>query len=160
MSVRTVPPGGEIPTFSEALPKKTKDAEVRERVYRAVSNEVREILAKTPMHRLNKGVGQKITEAITEILFTAAIKEGYFRFSDGFGSFRVARLKRVTQAKPLPGGGTVQLSPNRMKLRYEPGAAVREALGMPPQTTYVRRFERRSKLSAKTRALLDGASET
>lgn len=149
----------EPPVFSEAVPKKTVDAEVRERVYRAVSNEVREILTKTPMHRLNKAVGQKIVEAVTEILFTAAIKEGYFRFSDGYGSLRVARLKRETAPKPLPGGGTVQMSPNRMKLRYEAGAAVRDALGMPPQTTYVRRFERRSKLSEKTRLLLDGDPE-
>lgn len=150
----------EPPVFSEAVPvKKTKDAEVRERVYRAVSNEVRDILTKTPMLRLNKAVGQKIVEAVTEILFTAAIKEGYYRFSDGFGSLRVARLKRQTQPKPLPMGGEVRMSPNRMKLRYESGAAVREALGMPPQTSYVRRFERRSRLSEKTRRLLEGESE-
>lgn len=147
----------EPPVFSESVPKPKRDPAVRDRVYRAVSNQVREILAETPLVRVNKDVGQRIFEAVVEILFVALLQESYLRFPGGFGSFRVARLKRLTAPKALPNGaGTMQLQPHRMKLRYEAGATVREALGMPPQTSHVRKFDRRSKLSDKTRALLTG----
>ena len=106
--------------------------------------------------RLNTQLGRKVLAGITEIIFTAALKDGYFRFPDGFGSFSVQRLTPNPKPKRLPTGDIVPMPPNRVKFKYEDGAAVREALGLSKKTNYVRRYKRESRLSKKTLSMLRG----
>lgn len=142
-----------LPQFSEeATPT---DEQLRERFYRAVSNATRE--AMTGRTKYSKEAGKIIFEAITELIFAQAVKAGYFRFPNGYGSLKVQRLKLDPQPKRLPTGEMVEMPTGRVKLRYEEGAAIREALGMPPHTNYKRRFNRQSKLSKKTVDLLSGS---
>jgi hypothetical protein len=144
----------ELPTLSDAPP--LPDEIVRERVYRAISSEIKKLTGGKPVQRLSKELGRDVLEAVTEIVFAVALREGYFRFPNGYGSLKVQRLKRDPQPKRLPTGEIVDMPPNRVKLRYEEGAAVRESLGQPPKTSYRRRYDRRSKLSNQSRDLLDG----
>lgn len=139
------------PQSFESVP----DDESRDRLYRAISSEVVELVrGKVP--RVGREMGRDVLERVTEIIFTALLRDGYFRFPSGYGSLKVQRLKRHPQPKRLPTGEVVELPSNRVKLRYEEGAAVREALGLPPKTNYKRRFSRESVLSARSKGYLDG----
>lgn len=161
----------------------------RDRVYLAVSNHINELTAeyvkdaverykarleaageegaeaggaiKGPPEKihLNAQLGKEILAGITEIIFTAALNEGYFRFPDGFGSFRVQRLTENPRPKRLPTGQVIPMPPNRVKFKYEDGAAVREALGLSKKTNYVRRYQRESRLSPRTKVLLTESRE-
>jgi hypothetical protein len=142
-----------IPTPSEVR----KDEEIREGIYRAASQAMRELTDGKGIPRISKELGRDIIEVITEIIFASALKEGYFRFPNGYGSLKVQRLKRNPQPKRLPTGEMVTMSSKRVRMRYEEGAAVRESLGMPPKTNYKRKYDRRSKLSERTLELLTGA---
>lgn len=136
--------------------KKRTDEEIREGLYRAVSQAVRELTDGKAIPRISKELGKDIVEVVTEAIFTSALDEGYFRFPNGYGSLKVQRLKRNPKPKRLPTGEIVTMSPNRVRLRYEEGAAVRERLGMPPKTNYERKYERRPKLSDRALDLLGG----
>ncbi len=171
--------GKPLPAFSD--PPITPEAARRDRVYLAVSNHINELTSdyvkkaikrykarlaaaakgagpapKGPPEKLhlNGHIGKEILAGITEILFTAALRDGYFRFPDGYGSFRVQRLTENPKPKRLPTGEVIDMPPNRVKFKYEDGAAVREALGLSKKTNYVRLYERESRLSKKTKALL------
>lgn len=91
--------------------------------------------------------GREILEAVVEICLRSAMAEGYFRLPNGFGSFRLQQLKNTV--KRMPGGRLVALTDRRSRLRYEEGAAVRELIGMPPKTSYRRKYARESKLSSR-----------
>jgi hypothetical protein len=153
------------------------EAARRDRVYKAVADHVSELvdarvrdvverqmasLAAAPEGEpvpdvrvtLDLPTGKAILAGITEIIFTAALREGYFRFPDGYGSFRVQRLTANPRPKRLPTGVTVKMPTNRVKFKYEDGAAVREALGLSKKTNYVRRYDRESRLSEHTKELL------
>lgn len=104
--------------------------------------------------RRNLQAGRDILAGLTEILFTAAIRDGYLRFPNGYGSFKVVRSGSGVP-KRLPTGKLIAMSPDRVRFRYEEGAAVREALGLAPKTSYVRRFQRELTVSKDTQALLD-----
>lgn len=144
--------------MSVPVPSKPRlsDEAIRTRIFRAVSQQVRELTDGRPITRISKELGREIVEAVTEIIFTAALEHGYFRFPGGYGSLKVARLKQNPRPKRLPTGEVVTMRPNRIKVRYEEGAVVREELGMPPKTNYQRRYRRRSKLSKRTLDLLAG----
>lgn len=143
----------QLPQFSETI--KPTDEELRERFYKALSNTAREIFA--DKRKYSKETGRLLLEQVVELIFAQAIQSGYFRFPNGYGSLKVQRLKRNPQMKRLPDGRMVPMPHTRTKLRYEEGAAVREGLGMPPQTNYKRRFNRQSKLTKKTKDLLNGS---
>jgi hypothetical protein len=104
---------------------------------------------------LNASLGKAILAGVTEIMFTAAMNASYFRFPDGFGSFRVQRLTKEPKAKRLPTGQMIEMPTQRIKFRYEDGAAVREKLNLTRKTNYVRRYNRVSRLSKRTQELLD-----
>jgi nucleoid DNA-binding protein len=176
-----------VPVLIE--PDTVSEESRRDRVYLAVSNHVNELTAeyvkdaveryrarlaeagedpeaterivKGPSERihLNAQLGKEILAGITEIVFTAALREGYFRFPDGFGSFRVQRLTENPKPKRLPTGQIIPMPPNRVKFKYEDGAAVREALGLSKKTNYVRRYQRESRLSGRTKELLTESRE-
>lgn len=142
-----------LPTFSEN-PVELPDEEVRERLYLAIAAHVIEVVKDKPNLRIGHELGRVILEGVTEALFKTAITHGYMRFPGGYGSMKVQRLKRDAQLKRLPTGEMVPMPPNRVRLRYEEGAAVREALGMPRKTSYVRQFRREDALPEKALALL------
>lgn len=148
---------GQAQPVSSKLDPRLSDEAIREHVFRAISNEARELTGGRPIQRVSKELGRDLLEAVTEIIFTATMAHGYFRFPNGYGSLKVARLKRNPKPKRLPTGAVVPISGSRVKLRYEEGAAVREELGMTPKTNYQRRYRRRSKLSKKTIELLAGS---
>jgi len=52
------------------------------------------------------------------------------------------------------------MAANRVKFKYEDGAAVREVLGLSKKTNYVRRHLRKSRLSPRTQELLQARRET
>lgn len=172
---------------SDDLPTPTTEEARRDRVYKAISNHINEITAKYvkaavdryrarldamsaeeraallkgPPEKLNLNLrlGKDVLAGITEIVFTAAMQDGYFRFPDGYGSFRVQRLTSDPKPKRLPTGDIIQMPSNRVKFKYEDGAAIREALGLSRKTNYIRRYKRESRLSEKTRHLLTEDTE-
>jgi hypothetical protein len=124
-------------------------AEIRERVYKAIAVHVAEL--RDGATEKTTAFGRDVLDAVIEIVVRTAIKEGYFRLPGGFGSFRSQSLK--SSLKRLPTGEVIELSPNRMRLRYEEGAAVRELLGMPYKTSYRRKQTRRSKLTKQAASI-------
>lgn len=150
---------GLVPSDPDALIPGNDDAEVRAKVYLAIVNHVRELTQGKPITRVSYLLGRNILVGVTEIIMSTALREGYFRLPEGYGSLRVKRLKPNPKPKRLPNGDMIMLPPNRSKLEYEDGAAVREYLKMPPKTSYRRRFQRESALSDKTQGLL-GLSST
>ena len=143
-----------IPESSE--PVRLNDEEVREQVYKALAEEVKSIFGEHAP-RVNKDHVRDLLDSVTEIIFRVARKEGYFRFPKGYGSLKVVRLKPNPKPKRLPTGEMVPMPKDRVKLRYEEGAAVLEMLGSPPKTSFKRRFQRQSALAESTRKILDGS---
>lgn len=164
------PPPSDTPLVSEEVR--------RERVYRAISNHVAELTeayvaravaryqarlieqgdeaTQAPDGRLHlsRKFGREVLVGLTEIIFTAALKDGYFRFPEGYGSFRVQTLTANPKPKRLPTGEVIPMAPHRVKFKYEDGAAVRDQLGLAKKTNYKRRFQRESRLSIRTQGLL------
>lgn len=132
------------------------DDETRARLYRAISNHVRDLTGGQAIPRMSKELGKHILEGVAEIVFTIAAREGYVRLPGGYGSLRVKRLKPDPKPKRLPTGRVIKLQSNRSKLVYEDGAAVRDLLGLTPKTNYQRVFQRESVLTEKTRRVLTG----
>lgn len=141
-----------------ATPK--SDEEVREQTHKAIAAAVTEILNKGTAARVSNQLGRSVLEAVTEVIFTVAMRQGYFRFPDGYGSLKVQRLKADPKLKRLPTGEMVPMPTKRVRLRYEEGAAVREALGLPPKTNYVRRYRRGTRLGPRAQDILTGPGET
>lgn len=110
--------------------------------------------AALPTLTLDQTMGKDLLAGITEIIFTAALRDGYFRFPDGYGSFRVQRLTENPKPKRLPTGDVVPMPANRVKFKYEDGAAVREVLGLSKKTNYIRRHPRGTRLADHTKELL------
>jgi hypothetical protein len=174
----------EVPTSLPDPVEPVSEAARRDRVYRAVADHVSTLTAtyvEAAMERYRErlatveegqtvlppseklpveiGLGKELLAGITEIIFTAALRDGYFRFPDGFGSFRVQRLTEKPKPKRLPTGQLIAMPPNRVKFKYEDGAAVREALGLSRKTNYVRRYTRQSRLTERTTELLTRREE-
>lgn len=148
----------QLPQFSETTKPDLTDEEIRERVDLAISAHVADLVKDREVVRPGRELGRAIFEGITEIIFKVAVEYGYVRFPQGHGSLKVHRLKRNAQPKRLPTGKMVTMSPNRVRVKYEEGAAVREALGMPRKTSYVRQFDRESALSDRVIRILDNGS--
>jgi len=140
-----------LPEFSEA--ELTDDA-IRDRMYLALAAQVIELVKDKTQLRVTRELGKDVLEGVTEIVFNVAIKHGYVRLPGGHGSLSLQRLKRDAKPKRLPTGEMVTMGANRVRLRYEEGAAVREALGMPRKTSYKRQFARESVLSDRAQTIL------
>jgi hypothetical protein len=120
----------------------------------AAGNDPEKVKGPQERPHLNAPFGRAVLAGVTEIIFTAAMRQSYFRFPDGYGSFRVQRLRANPKPKRLPTGVVVEMPPDRVKFKYEDGAAVREVLNLSKKTNYVRRYIRQSKLSPRTQELL------
>lgn len=124
------------------------DTEIRLRVYRAIAAHVRETTGGVvSMQGEGLSLGCDILNAVVEIIFRTAIKEGYFKLPAGFGSLKVQELRGTV--KKLPTGQLLTLSANRSRLRFTEGTAVKDLLGMPYKWTSRKAYLRKSKLSAK-----------
>lgn len=145
-----------LPVFSDDDAPELTDEQIRERLHLAISAHVIELVKDKQLLRPSRELGLAVLEGVTEAVFRTVIDHGYLRFPQGHGSLKVARLKRNPQMKRLPTGEMVPMPEHRVKLRYEEGATVREALGMPPKTNYRRQFDRKSILLGKAEALLTG----
>jgi len=120
----------------------------------AAGNDPEKVKGPQERPHLNAPFGRAVLAGVTEIIFTAAMRQSYFRFPDGYGSFRVQRLRKNPKPKRLPTGQIVEMSPDRVKFKYEDGAAVRDKLNLSKKTNYIRRYIRQSKLSPRTQELL------
>ncbi|HEC60637.1 MAG TPA: hypothetical protein ENI27_00090 [bacterium] len=103
--------------------KKTEDAETapvsaKDAIYIQIGDFVKEKTGK----RIGKTGGREIFDRCVEQIFTAAVREGSFRFNGGFGSFHVKTYQAGTRR--LPSGQQTTFG-ERQKVRYEEGVVVK-----------------------------------
>ena len=98
---------------TEVAPVSAKDA-----IYVQIGDFVKEKTGK----RIGKTGGREIFDMVVEQTFSAAVREGSFRFNGGFGSFHVKTYQAGTRR--LPSGQQTTFG-ERQKVRYEEGVVVK-----------------------------------
>ena len=100
-------------TAEKAAPVSAKDA-----IYIQIGDFVKEKTGK----RIGKTGGREIFDKIVEGIFSAATRDGSFRFNGGFGSLHVKTYQAGTRRLP---SGQITTFGERQKVRYEEGVVVK-----------------------------------
>lgn len=109
MTADATPAGGQ--------PAPERELSTKESIYTQIADYVKERTGK----RIGKAGGREIFDLVTEQMFSAATREGSFRFNGGFGSLHVRTYG--AGSRRLPSGQQTQFG-ERRKLRYEEGVSV------------------------------------
>lgn len=102
-----------------------QDEAAKEQVYEMIQ---RAVALKTG-RRIDRLTAKGILDAAIEMLFTAAVQNGYVRLPRAFGSLHLRELQPTR--KRTPQGEIVDIPQKRHILKYVEGLAVREMLGKP-----------------------------
>lgn len=112
-------PAGAKP--EKAAGESKKELEAKE----AIHAKIRDIVKEKTGTSVGIAGGKEIFDTVVSEIFGAATRDGGFRFPGGYGSLKVVKV--AAGKKTLP-NGTVVSAPERSKLRYDMGTAVRSKI--------------------------------